>query len=177
MPVLCRTGKILHKQGWVTAMQRSPGQQLRAARFQTEAPKIFPTMVVRLKVDNRFVNEQKWTAIVQRPAKVAKEWCHRHLSFEIMKCVHDFWGWAERSFKGGGKLIMAGLMRIDVAAIECSWQSLEEIGGLWSHSHGWRSTQERVGNPERVKWIVATKLELTLVEMQVGVRQESLKDQ
>ena len=38
--------------------------------------------------------------------------------FEIMKCVHDFQGWVERAYNGGGKPIMTGLFRIDVAAIE-----------------------------------------------------------
>ena len=69
VPGLRGTGKIMYKQVWVTTMQRTPGPQLRAARFQTEAPKIFPTTVVRLNVDKRSVSEQRWTAIVQRPAR------------------------------------------------------------------------------------------------------------
>ena len=94
--------EIGYKRVWVTAMQRSLGPQFRAARFQTEAPNIFPTTVVSLKVDKKFVNEQTWTAIVQRPAKWPKNGYLRHLSFEFMRCVHDL-GWAERSFNGGGQ--------------------------------------------------------------------------
>ena len=44
------------------------------------------------------------------PQRWRKEWCLRNLSFEIMKCVHDFWGWADRTYVGGGKPIMTGLM-------------------------------------------------------------------
>ena len=108
VPGVCGTGKLCsNKSGSLRC-------NVRAARFQTEAPKIFPST----KVDKRFVNEQTWTAIVQRPAKMGKEWCLRHLSNEIMRCFHDFWGWAERSVNGGGKPIMTGFMRVDAAAIE-----------------------------------------------------------
>ena len=176
VPGMCGTRRIMHKQCWVTAMQHSPGPQLRAARFQIEAPKVFPTTVVRLKVDKRFVSEQTWTANVQRPAKMANEWSLRHPSFEVMRCVHGSWGWAGKSFSGGGKAIMTGLMRIDIAAMQGLFRA-SEMGGLLNLSGGLRNTLRHAGSRHQSSGQresraenLAAKLGLTLGERQIGAR-------
>ena len=88
------------RQCWITAMQLTPGPELRAARFKIEALKTNPSTAARMKVGKRFVTEQEWTAINQRPVKDVQ---------------HNP---PERTFSGGGKPTMTGLMRIDAAVVE-----------------------------------------------------------
>ena len=122
-----KAGKVQPRQAYVVPIS-GQGPTLKRATVVSNTPAAAPdTVVVRLSVEAKYLQDKEWQSIKSKPRNFAQSWLSNHVPSEVAKKVFDLWGFQEETTKGGGKPIITGLLRIEKGAakqlIGCSGKS------------------------------------------------------
>ena len=122
-----KAGKVQPRQAYVIPIS-GQGPTLKRATVVSNTPAVAPdTVVVRLSVEAKYLQDKEWQSIKSKPRNWAQYWLSNHVPSEVAKKVFDLWGFQEETTKGGGKPIITGLLRIEKGAakkiIGCSGKS------------------------------------------------------
>ena len=84
------------------------------------------TIVMRIAVGKRFVTEEFWRKVKEKPGRAARFWAEQRLGTENAKKVHDSWNFTEKCFKSP---VLLGLLRVDksVAGTLASQSGVEQF--------------------------------------------------
>ena len=133
------SGKVQPRQAFVIPLQ-GQGPSLKRAAVVSAAPAVQPeTVVVRLSVDAKYLQNNEWQSIQAKPKANAQAWLHRHVPEHVADKVFDMWAFQQESMKGGGKPVITGLLRIERSAAKallgCSGKSTWFVEPLqWNNS-------------------------------------------
>lgn len=70
------------------------------------------TIVMRIAVEKRFVTDEVWKKIKDKPGLAARVWAAERLGKENANKIHDAWNFTEKFFKSP---VLIGLIRVDKA--------------------------------------------------------------
>ena len=71
------------------------------------------TVVVRVSVDAKYLQQSEWQSIQSKPRAAVQNWLSKTMPATLANAVFDMWGFQEEATKGGGRPIITGLLRIE----------------------------------------------------------------
>ena len=122
------------------------GLKIDKTKELTAKPVMPETIVMRIAVEKRFVTDEVWNKIKEKPGRAARQWAEARLGMQNAKKVHDTWNFTEKYFKSP---VLLGLLRVDKAM--CSiLTSQSGVENFFCEPLNWQqSGQEQ--NPA-IKW-------------------------